>query len=63
MAGVYKTSEVYKRSDGLYAFRIKSANGQIVATDGNQGYSTRASAETIASNITKGEYDGPITDL
>jgi uncharacterized protein YegP (UPF0339 family) len=63
MAGAYKDHEVYPRTDGKYAFRIKAGNGQVVATDGGQGYSARSDAESTASNITKGEYNGPITDL
>lgn len=63
MAGEYKDYEVYERNGGDYAFRIKASNGQIVATDGGQGYSAKASADSTATNITKGEYNGPITDL
>jgi uncharacterized protein YegP (UPF0339 family) len=63
MAGVYKTFEVFARAGGLYAFRIKASNGQIVATDGGQGYSTHAAADATANAITRGEYNGPISDL
>ncbi len=30
--------EVYRHADGLYAWRFKASNGQIIATDGGQGY-------------------------
>lgn len=63
MAGDYKAYEVYERSGGAYAFRIKASNGQIVATDGGQGYSSKSAAESTAANIVDGDYDGPITDL
>jgi uncharacterized protein YegP (UPF0339 family) len=62
-AGEYKTAEVYARTDGKYAFRIKAGNGEIVATDGNQGYEAKASAESTAGALTSGAYSGPITDL
>ena len=55
--------ETYKRSDGKFAFRVKALNGEIVATDGSQGYSTRASAKETLQKLMKGDYDGTITDL
>lgn len=33
--------EVYRRADGLYAWRLKAKNGRIIATDGGQGYARR----------------------
>ena len=63
MAGEYKGYEVYERAGGDYAFRVMASNGQVVATDGGQGYSAKANAESTASNLTSGAYDGPITDL
>lgn len=29
---------IYPRGDGLWAWRLVAPNGQIVATDGSQGY-------------------------
>ncbi len=63
LAGEYSAYEVYARKDGNYAFRVKASNGQAVATDGGQGYAAKASAESTASNLAKGAYAGPITDL
>lgn len=63
LAGGFTQSEVYERKDGNYAFRVKARNGQAVATDGGQGYSARASAESTVGNLAAGAYDGPITDL
>lgn len=58
MAG---TGEVYKRSDGKYAWRLKAGNGEIVATDGGQGYEASSSAKETLQKVMRGDYDGPIT--
>ena len=55
--------EVYKRHDGKWAWRIKAANGQIVATDGGQGYNNRAGANKTVEKVMAGHYTGPINDL
>lgn len=55
--------ETYKRSDGTYAFRVKASNGEIVATDGGQGYVARSSAKETLEKLMRGDYDGPIEDL
>jgi uncharacterized protein YegP (UPF0339 family) len=60
MAG---TGEIYKRSDGRWAFRVKASNGQIVATDGSQGYEEKDSAESTLQKLMSGEYDGQVTVL
>jgi len=36
--------EVYQRADRRWAWRLIAGNGQIVATDGGQGYETRYGA-------------------
>jgi uncharacterized protein YegP (UPF0339 family) len=36
--------EVYRRADGLFGWRLKADNHEIVATDGSQGYSERNDA-------------------
>lgn len=45
------TTEVFKRSDGLWAWRLRASNGQIIATDGGQGYSRRRDAVDMAERI------------
>src|SRR5690242_5271158 len=45
MAGKYDAHEVFERKDGTYAFRIKASNGQVVATDGGEGYATADNAD------------------
>lgn len=60
MAG---SGEIYKRKDGKWAFRVKASNGEVVATDGGQGYNDRSSAESTLTKLLAGEYDGPINDV
>jgi uncharacterized protein YegP (UPF0339 family) len=57
MAG---TGEVYKRGDGKWAWRLKASNGQIVATDGSQGYNNSADAKSTLEKVMNGDYKGPI---
>lgn len=52
--------EIYERSDGKWGFRVKASNGQIVATDGGQGYSAKTDARSTLEKLLQGEYDGPI---
>lgn len=52
-------TEVYKRADGLWAWRVVAENGNIVATDGGQGYENRADCEHMAALFTvTPEHDG-----
>jgi uncharacterized protein YegP (UPF0339 family) len=59
MAG---TGETFQRSDGKYAFRIKAANGEIVATDGGQGYNNRTDAHATCERVMRGDYSGTVSD-
>jgi uncharacterized protein YegP (UPF0339 family) len=52
--------ELYKRNDDKWAFRVKASNGEIVATDGGQGYSAKADAKATLEKLMRGDYDGPI---
>ncbi len=54
--------QVFKRHDGKFAFRILAANGQIIATDGGQGYDHRTDAKATLQKLMKGDYDGPVED-
>ena len=60
MAG---SGELYKRKDGNWAFRVKASNGQVVATDGGQGYSAKAAARSTLTKLLGGEYDGPVNEV
>jgi uncharacterized protein YegP (UPF0339 family) len=42
--------EIYEDSGGHYRWRIKSANGQIVASSG-EGFASRANAVRAAENV------------
>jgi len=55
--------QVYKRTDGKWAFRVKASNGETVATDGGQGYEAKASAVSTLEKLLKGEYEGPIEEV
>jgi len=57
MAG---SGEVYKRKDGKWAFRVKASNGQVVATDGGQGYSDKKPATETVTKLIGGQYEGPV---
>lgn len=46
---------VYKRSDGKWAWRLV-VNGNIVATDGGQGYENVEDARSMADRIISGEF-------
>ena len=56
------SGEITKRADGKYGFRVKASNGQVVATDGGQGYSDKGDARSTLEKLLKGSYDGPITE-
>jgi len=55
--------EIYERKDGKWAFRVKAANGEVVATDGGQGYSSKAGAKSTLEKLLRGDYDGPIEEV
>lgn len=48
---------VYERPDGKWGWQLIGDNGSdIIATDGNQGYSSEARAREMADKITSGHY-------
>ena len=63
LAGSYTATEEYQRKDGKWAFRIKSRNGQVVATDGSQGYASKGSCSKTLGKIVGGTYNGPVIEL
>ena len=54
--------EIFKRADGKFGFRVKASNGQVVATDGGQGYSSKSDARSTLEKLLSGEYKGDIED-
>jgi uncharacterized protein YegP (UPF0339 family) len=59
---VFMPGEVFKRADGKFGFRVKASNGQVVATDGGQGYSSKSDARDTLQKLLDGGYAGDITD-
>lgn len=44
-------TEVFRRSDGKYAWRMVAGNGRIIATDGGQGYERRIDAISMVREL------------
>jgi hypothetical protein len=40
---------------------VKASNGEIVATDGGQGYSAKGDAQSTLTKLIGGAYDGPVS--
>ena len=56
------SGEIVKRADGKFGFRVKASNGQVVATDGGQGYSGKSDAKSTLEKLLNGDYKGDIKD-
>ena len=54
--------EVYKDKEGKYRFRLKAANGEIIAA-ASQGYSTKQSCLNGIESVKKNAPDAPIVEL
>lgn len=48
--------DIFKRKDGTWAWRLVAGNGQIIATDGSQGYEKKADAFEMSRMIVSGGY-------
>lgn len=46
---------IYQREDQKWAWRLVS-NGDIIATDGGQGYENEADCRTMADKVVSGAY-------
>jgi uncharacterized protein YegP (UPF0339 family) len=55
--------ELYRRADGKWGFRVKASNLKIVATDGSQGYESKASARATLEKLLRGDYNGEIREV
>jgi uncharacterized protein YegP (UPF0339 family) len=51
--------DIYQRTDDRWAWRLKADNGQVIATDGGQGYENRGDCARIANAIARGAYAPP----
>ena len=49
--------ELYKSSNGEFRWRLKSSNGQIIATSG-EGYTTKASAQNGHQRVSQALQQG-----
>jgi len=49
------TRLLYKRADGKWAWNL-TVNGNIIATDGGQGYENESDARAVADRVISGYY-------
>lgn len=42
--------EIFQRQDQQYSWRLKSSNGQVIATAG-EGFASKSNAERAAQNV------------
>lgn len=47
---------IYERPDGKWGWRLKADNGNVIATDGNQGYESETTCRSMADKIIGGHY-------
>ena len=47
---------IYERPDGKWGWRLKADNGNIIATDGGQGYDDQSFCRKMADAIIGGAY-------
>jgi parallel beta-helix repeat protein len=59
MAG---SGELYKGSEGKWAFRVKAANGKVLALNDPPGYASKAEARSVLTKLLKGDYNGPVRE-
>jgi uncharacterized protein YegP (UPF0339 family) len=58
MAGKF---ELYTDKKGEFRFRLKAANGQVIAT--GEGYTTKAAAINGIDSIRKNAPDAPVVEV
>lgn len=47
---------IYKRTDGKWAWQLIADNGYIIATDGGQGYNNEVDCRSISDRVINGGY-------
>jgi uncharacterized protein YegP (UPF0339 family) len=52
---VERKLEVFRRADGLWAWRLFGANGCVVAADGGDGFTDKAAAANTARQLLAGD--------
>ncbi len=50
------TRRIYKRADGKWAWQLKADNGNVIATDGGQGYNNEDDCRAMADAVGGGKY-------
>lgn len=50
------TVEVFQRVDGTWAWHLQAGNGEIIATDGGQGYVNKSDAQDMARKVVNGMF-------
>jgi uncharacterized protein YegP (UPF0339 family) len=50
------TRLIYTRADGRWAWRLVADNGDIVATDGGQGYENESDCREMADKVVGGSF-------
>ena len=53
---LYQRRSLASRGRRLWGWRAVHANGNVLATDGGQGYARRSEAERVAWNLLHGQY-------
>lgn len=54
--------ELYKGNDGQFRWRLKSGNGQIIAT-GGEGYTTKTGAQSGIDAVKRDAPGATVVDL
>jgi uncharacterized protein YegP (UPF0339 family) len=55
--------EIYRRADGKYAWRLKAGNGEIIATDGGQGFENHEDCADSAALATGRQSRAEVIDV
>ena len=56
------TFQIYTRKDGEYSWRLKSGNGQTIATAG-EGFTTKAAAQNGIDAVKKDAADAKVEEV
>lgn len=56
------TFEIYTRKDGEFSWRLKSGNGQTIASAG-EGFTTKSGAQNGIDAVKKGAADAKVVEV
>ena len=54
--------ELYKSPNGEYRWRLRSTNGQVIAT-GGEGYSSKAAAQNGIQSVKRAAADASVEEV